>query len=1256
METFFFIIVILLLIFAMIYNSTNKEGVTSSIETKGEIETRFRNDQINFFKKKDKSIKTDCKDTEFNKMVNGELEKVGVCEFFSGKETFTPMLKTMEQTQYTQAINQCEMLNKTLVGIDINDGDGHDSLISKLRQIPEMTTQIISLDENGKPDGEEDDKGCGYCYEKGGVGKILYGDSLGPFKNVKTGNVCETWIKPGDISRGGGSNLKKNNWEGSSEAKISPQLMEFGGNQGVINDAVKLHEQEICSRVTGCGDLDNEKKICGWCFMGRDGKGEGEGMVKMSDGTGETKYMDDYCPWPGEVVIDENDNSKITDKWTGPGATSKWLKTAGEKPITDDQIKKIDLQLQEDKENRLNATINDDSLDVSVRGFAKKALTGVKKVWEAITRNGEGSETTHVKNGGKYETWKTDGAETNNKFLYRCGTDKTKTFFLHSYYDLTEDQKKVINAVRETHEFYKKCQRKMSIMGTVQDDNEIKLCNKFHTALNQPENTKFKTFFMELDFSKEKVGCLENCSAGCIPLNDEDISGVMGHDANNNDDDFMGKAVYNSFTETPKVLTQFVTPNVPFDSIYEILLKWGKITGNQSLISDLAETKLAETKLANNKKMWTVFIDLVKKKNPSVFLKDIKLSKNKVIGNGQLNTKANLTKMEEDETIELKDTWRKLGGKRLMTSNEDCSALDENFPCFKNWFGNKKKADGTNLGHTDECYDELWRTQTKYDEAKKVFDDGCSSFGSTSFKTQMQKAFKSKDNKWTNLYQYTIPLMNKKGIPFVKEDIKGIRTIADTSNQYESYFTTAEDIGNQINNSAKAATLACYGKETELDDANPFRPDYKKMPYSCDNRFRLPTRNFPRPRSCIDYYWKKHTSRLTHFLTGGDTNKAWWMKGKNWHTFNPSYNPNPPDAEKNLVWGMKWLPSNMFKDKIHFTLSNEALDAELVKMVANINGFNAEANKRGSNIAELYDQYLLNRMLLCEYLYDVDKIWVDLSGVVFGDDFGGTIEKVWVKMCWGDFKDAVISLDKNVSVSADGSLDLSDSTLKDIINGTKNGLSRKILETPDEFDDGINFGKRVNTGGAIKFERKDTPAVTAELYNKTWFPFWRFFKTHLEFFDKVKFNAKEKDMRDKRIEDQKIGTESGCRIYADKLGKNLGGGKPFNGNVGNKNCFYYTSGDLDGNAYFNTNKIPDVAMDDPVFVGDPVFVNDSANNFQYTCSTGDTYATYNANTLTPTQKQEVRDSWPGKPPKHYACVQGCRGKCRKNGVGVMSNV
>ena len=64
-------------------------------------------------------------------------------------------------------------------------------------------------------------------------------------------------------------------------------------------------------------------------------------------------------------------------------------------------------------------------------------------------------------------------------------------------------------------------------------------------------------------------------------------------------------------------------------------------------------------------------------------------------------------------------------------------------------------------------------------------------------------------------------------------------------------------------------------------------------------------------------------------------------------------------------------------------------------------------------------------------------------------------------------------------------------------------------------------------------------------------------------------------------------------------------------------------------------------------------VEDSRNNSQYNCEdvAGDvisSYQIYSDSTLTQSQKGVIKRAYPGKPPSHYACLQGCSsGTCKK---------
>ena len=82
----------------------------------------------------------------------------------------------------------------------------------------------------------------------------------------------------------------------------------------------------------------------------------------------------------------------------------------------------------------------------------------------------------------------------------------------------------------------------------------ITKCNKLSNILNKPENKKLKDAFMAMDLSKDKAGCLENCSLKggryrfnselsfskiggkkadakeCVPLTLEEIKKIVGYD------------------------------------------------------------------------------------------------------------------------------------------------------------------------------------------------------------------------------------------------------------------------------------------------------------------------------------------------------------------------------------------------------------------------------------------------------------------------------------------------------------------------------------------------------------------------------------------------------------------------------------------------------------------------------------------------------------------------------------------------------
>jgi hypothetical protein len=56
---------------------------------------------------------------------------------------------------------------------------------------------------------------------------------------------------------------------------------------------------------------------------------------------------------------------------------------------------------------------------------------------------------------------------------------------------------------------------------------------------------------------------------------------------------------------------------------------------------------------------------------------------------------------------------------------------------------------------------------------------------------------------------------------------------------------------------------------------------------------------------------------------------------------------------------------------------------------------------------------------------------------------------------------------------------------------------------------------------------------------------------------------------------------------------------------------------------------------------------DPANEFQWTCDDGQSFALYDMTTANRAQRRKIEELWPGKLASHYACLQGCAGKCKK---------
>lgn len=1160
-ETLFFIFIILFLIIGMIYSQYNIKEGNSNINEK---EKRFRTLQKDYFKQKRTKIYEDvCDATEFVKLdtIDKKLDSVGVCDFFSGKKIVEGFQEgfpiRQDDTEFNEAVNNCSDLNKSLKNINIdNTAASRDQLIKKLQQIPDILTI------NGE---NNEDKGCGYCYNKEGVGEILYGDSLGPYKNAGTGNLCEMWIRPGDLLKGGGGSYTNNYWKNSND----PEKMDFGGRQGVVQDSIKLHEQQICSKVKGCDDLDGEKSICGWCYMGRTGDGKGEGMVAKLDADGnkmgETKYLDDYCPWPGEV----NPNGQSTDLWTGPNESSSWLKeVSSSESITDEDFYKTALNIKSDERVKWILKEKDKTIIPADREYARIKINEINDEIKAIKRIGQDGSTDGMIN---FQKWKNGdntldgynkGSNKNNIFLYKCSEDNTsdkRIFLLNSYYELTDEQKNVIDALHDTHEFYKYGRTNMKIMGKKVTPEQIEDYFAFRNILDRQENWRIKEIFDNVSLEKNKVGCMENCNSndinnGCQPYTKEELNKIF--DSSNNE---IGDKISKAFRSVPFSKDTFVnsltgtTENPSIKTFKDVVYVWLLNSSNIENEKNNDEWK------AGMRELWTLFINHVKKEHPVVFAADVKLPQKIVYGNSPLND--NPLKASNYETDELKQ-WRQdfgdgnpLGlkgsciendndtciktainsGSRLMISNGQCSKLEENFPCFVNWMGRKdisrnmpgdSNYDSKNpLGHNKKCYNQLWERETisTWDVPNNVKNKPCSdeTMGGSDFENAMQRTTFSLNNSNKTLHSYTIPKWNKKDIPSVKVYMKNIRKIADdkiSSHQYVPVYDKELPEDEQILKSAELMTKACYNRLPTLEDNDNNLLDFDgnaPIPYSCSDRFRKEDKNFPRPKKCIDYYWKKNTK-----LQSGETilgrNPGNKTEGTDkWYELNPEYDSYPDNGINTTwskIWGMKNLPETEFKYKIHYELSNKDLDSKLAEMMTYLKGFTGKASDAtSSNAANMYDKYLYYKRLIYETVDDDDIIWRNLQpnekvleNTTTNNNVSNSGNKPWVKMCWGDFKDAMIKIyridendvERKINKEPNGTLNIKKNReLVTIITGDNNRTLKKILG-----NDGKDIYFPFLSGKGI---------ITETLYNKKWFPFWRFFEEKHEYYELTKYNINE---------------------------------------------------------------------------------------------------------------------------------------------------
>jgi hypothetical protein len=1221
METIFFICIILFIIIGLIYNQFNKKENLSVLEK----EKEFRKNQKNYYSLKQKKFyEKNCDVSNFVQLdnISKKLVPTGSCESFSNiKEGFSygdfdgeiPLyqkrLDTMStsassvhppsgETQYEEKTEvDCEQYNIALQKLDLDDAGEVQNFFSRLKIV---NTDLI----NGK--------GCGYCYNEddtGNPGKILYGDKLGPVPIAGMKPTCKTWLAPGEIDDGGGYAGKSNKWR-SMDDPDGP--LKFGGNQGIVDDAIKLHEQQICSTVKNCSDLTGPKSICGWCYMGRKGDGTGEGMVALEvDGekTGETKYMDDYCPWPGETIADGFDDVKRkmtkNDKndnyiWTGPNDDSVWLKKASKDVMDDNNVDTVFRNYKSAKESEKDRWKNKKAFAIAVSN-ARDIREADDKIYN-ITKQIEAIERIHKKSNPDFKTWKnaadtedTDklmkyeqGTDDNNMFLWKCNdnnlaelssdvSNNKNIFFLNSYYELTDEQKIAFNALREAHSFYKKCNNNMKIMGKTVTSRQVAKCLDFQTELNKTENIHFKKIFMNIDLNS---GCVENCNGTCSLYTFDDLKNNLYASNTDNSNNNLGDKISQAFRKIP-----FNTNNLGVDMDIETN---GAITSIEDVLVDWVINKSRyqhQTDWVNSvnwkkgmRKLWRLFIDNVKKNNPAAFREDITLSKKIVLNNDSpaLNNQTNIGRLKGSgyETPELK-TWRNpqiggITGSRLMLSNDECSKLEENFPCFVNWMGRKDISgnmpgnvgyDNTKpLGHNDACYDEMWKNYTigksemnaKYVERydRQAHSNACSEFSDPSavgltdgqkFRGAMSKQYNFDNDTCGNLIKYTIEPWDKDTIPNVRVGIGNIRKTADEGPQYQAIYDNEQYTGNshgaQIRGSSKIMAMACYNDLPRLKDntstatgsTEGVKSNYDTMPFSCDDRFikenksSIDVNDTLRPKECTDHFWEKNTD----IYNIEDTENRPITK------LDSKYTPLNDNSWGN-VWGMENLPHSDFADKIHYKkgepssleqegFTNQELNKNLHDMSTYVKNFR---NKPTPTLGQ-YDKYLYYKRLVYGVVDNDDMIWKDLKPSVKISDVSGADDiinnpddtKPWVKMCWGDFKNAMKRKhSNNISLLPTGNIELLDDDLYDIIKGKQNLTLKKIL------------------GEEINYEEGDGE-ITEQMYNRDWFPFWRFFEGDdgKKYYELSEYNKEEKAQR-KKIRDADETMKTNYKFY--KIGDN----------------------------------------------------------------------------------------------------------------------
>ena len=154
----------------------------------------------------------------------------------------------------------------------------------KTREIGRKIENCKLINETGEC-GEIDANECGYCWD---TDKIIYGNKDGPIADVCS---KKNWIPPG------------------------PKTGYY---------CQKKKEQELCKKMTDCGDAIGEKSICGWCPL------TSKGMPKkLVNGGWAPKYPeDDKCDWKSKL-IDDDEQIKFLG-WTPNKGGEKQTKGEGD--------------------------------------------------------------------------------------------------------------------------------------------------------------------------------------------------------------------------------------------------------------------------------------------------------------------------------------------------------------------------------------------------------------------------------------------------------------------------------------------------------------------------------------------------------------------------------------------------------------------------------------------------------------------------------------------------------------------------------------------------------------------------------------------------------------------------------------------------------------------------------------------------------------------------------------------------------------